>query len=383
MKPIARVEAMLAGEPVDRPPFCLYPAYNLDWLGGEVLHRAMEAFVERVEPDVVALPYVYSYSLPANLSLDRLTDLAGIEAVHGRHGDWSHQVDALRSLCGQYFGKRWVAAVVPSAYKQLEHLIGGELLREGIEQQSGFLFQALDRLNQSLCSLIRTAVDQGAQMVVVEETGASHEWMSPKLYRERLLPGLEAQAEAAGRARFVLQLQGRRLFWEELKLQQPSWGLGWPLAAGPGLVRGATRWPGFLWGGLDPTDWSQASSAWLRGGVRQQLSDFPERPIILATPGPLGPLRLDQWEALAHGLRRLPSPERLRETPEEMEERRAARPPRPVKRREEREAPQAQWLEAPKPPKGVRTRLHEKVLPKEPSSSVDADQWPGEDPRRS
>lgn len=294
-------------------------------------------------------------------------------------------MDALRALCRQFFGKRWVAAVVPSAWKQLERLVGPELIREGIEQNSGFLFQALDRLNQSLCALTRTAVDQGANLVVVEESGASHEWMSPKLYRERLLPGLEAQAEAAGKARFVVQFQGRRLFWEELKLQHPEWGMGWPLSSGPGLVRGATRWPGFLWGGLDPTGWVEASSAWLRGGVRQQLSDFPERPMILATPGPLGPLRLDQWEALAHGLRRLPSPERLRETPEQIEERRAARPPRPTRRRDEgpgREASEPQWLEAPKPPKGARTRLHERVLPKDSSTSVDADQWPGEPPHR-
>lgn len=364
MKPILRVETMLAGEPVDRAPFCLYPQYDLDLLAGDVLASAVEAFVERYEPDVVAVPRCFDYTMPPNLSLDRASDLARFELVHGRHGDWGHQQDAIRRVCRTFFGKRWVAAVVPSAWTQLHRLAGGRFLQEALRENSGFLWQALDVLTRSLCAFNRQAIESGVNMILVEETGASHEVMEPVLYRDKVLPLLQQQLSSTGKVLSVAQFLGRRLYWDECPLQCS--GIGWPIEAGPGFARGAKRIQGFAWGGLDTTLWADASSAWLRGSLRQQLTDLPTTPFILAPPTGISKIRPDQLEALAFGLRRLPSPERLRETPEEMEARRAATPPKPRKHKEEREPFVPILREAPKPAKGARTRLHGKSSPEEP-----------------
>lgn len=360
---------MLAGELVDRAPFCLYPHYDLDLLDGEVMTRAIEAFVEQYEPDIVAVPRCFEYTLPPNLSLDRPSNLADLQEVHGRHGAWSQQQDAIRSLCRSFFGKRWVAAVVPSAWTQLEQLTGKRFLQEALRDQGGFVWSALDRLNRSLCAFIRQAVESGIQLLIVEETGASHEVMDVPLYRQRVLPLLQQQVESAGKVLSITQYLGRRLFWDECR--PVCGGLGWPLEAGPSFARGARKFEGIAWGGLDPGEWSEASSAWLRGSLRQKLTELPETPFILAAPSGLRRLRPDQMEALCHGLRRLPSPERLRETPAEMEARRAAEPPRPRKRKEAREPVAPVRLEAPKPPKGAKIRLHGKSSPEAPSSPTD------------
>lgn len=366
MKPIQRVEQMLAGEPVDRPPFCIYPRYDLELLGGEVLARAVQVFVEAYEPDVVAVPPCFGYTVSEKLSLDRPSDLAGLEAVHGRHGAWSDQQDAIRATCRAFFGKRPVVAIVPSAYRQLEKLAGGKLTREAFAEGPGFFANALEALNKSLVSFVKLAVEAGVQGVVIEESGASHEYWTPAQYKEQVLPSLEAQIRACKPAWSVVQFLGRRVFWEDLKLD--SDGLGWPVAAGPNLARGAMRWKGFVWGGLDPSSWPEASRAWLRGSLAQQLGEITGRPLILATPTGLADLRPDQMDALAYGLRRLPSVERLRETPAEREARRAATPPRPRKHREDREPVAPKLLEPPKPAMGARTRLHAKPTPEEPLS---------------
>jgi hypothetical protein len=366
LKPLERVETVLRGEAADRPPFCLYPAYDLELLGGDVLAQAVQAFVEATETDVVAVPACFGYTLDANVSLDRPDDLAKITAVHGRHGAWSQQQDAIRTICRAYFGKRPVVAVVPSPFLQLQKLAGQRLTLEALSEKPGFFSQAIESLGKSLTAFIKAAVEAGVQGIILEETGASHEVMELATYRERLLPSLLALIEACKPAWSVVQFLGRRIFWEELKL--PSQGLGWPVAAGPNLARGAMRWHGFVWGGLDPESWSDASTAWLRGSLRQQLGEITPRPLILTTPGGLRGLSLDRIQALAHGLRRLPSVERLRETPADLEARRAAAPPRPRKHKEEHERPAPPLREAPAPLPGARTRLHAKQSPEEPLS---------------
>lgn len=367
MKPIERVEKTLQGEAADRPPFCLYPHYDLDLLSGEILTQAVQTFVDRFEPDVVVVPACFGYTMPTKLSLDRTSDLAHLEVVHGRHGDWSQQQDAIRATCRSFFGKRPVVAVVPSAFRQLQRLAGLRLSQEALNEGGGFLMQALESLNKSLIAFIKMAVEAGLSGVLIEESAASHELMAPAVYREKLLPLLKSQILAAKPAWAAVQFLGRRIFWEDLKLDGECEGIGWPVAAGPNLARGAMRWKGFVWGGLDPTPWADASSAWLRGSLLQVLnSEMTPRPCILAPHCGLTGLRLDQIEALANALRRLPSLERLRETPAQLDERRAARPARPDKRREEREPVAPPLLSPPKPPIGARTRLHAKPTPEEP-----------------
>lgn len=366
LKPLERIERVLKGEPVDRPAFCLYPSYDLELLGGDVLAQAVQAFVERTETDVVAVPACFGYTLDSNVSLDRPADLAKIGPVHGRHGSWSQQQDAIRSTCRAFFGKRPVVAVVPSPFQQLQKLAGHKLTQEALQEGTGFFGQAIESLTRSLASFIRVAVEAGVQGIILEETGASHELMELATYKEKLLPSLLSLIEACKPSWSVVQFLGRRIFWEELKL--PSQGLGWPVAAGPNLARGAMRWPGFVWGGLDPEGWNDASTAWLRGSLRQQMGEITTRPLILTTPGGLKGLSLDRLEALAFGLRRLPSAERLRETQADVEARRAAAPPRPRKHKEEYERPVPQLREAPKPLPGARTRLQAKATPEEPLS---------------
>lgn len=366
LKPLERVETVLRGEAADRPPFCLYPAYDLELLGGDVLAQAVQAFVEATETDVVAVPACFGYTLDSNVSLDRPDDLVKITAVHARHGAWSQQQDAIRTTCRAYFGKRPVVAVVPSPFLQLQKLAGQRLTAEALSDKPGFFGQAIENLSKSLISFIKAAVEAGVQGIIIEETGASHELMELGVYKERLLPSLLGLIEACKPAWSVVQFLGRRIFWEELKL--PSQGLGWPVAAGPNLGRGAMRWHGFVWGGLDPEGWNDASTAWLRGSLRQHLGEITTRPLILTTPGGLRGLSLDRIQALAHGLRRLPSVERLRETPADLEARRAATPPRPRRNTEERERPAPVVREAPAPLPGARTRLHAKQSPEEPLS---------------
>ncbi len=367
LKPFERIERVLKGEPVDRPAFCLYPSYDLELLGGDVLAQAVQAFVERTETDVVAVPACFGYTLDSNVSLDRPADLAKIGPVHGRHGSWSQQQDAIRSTCRAFFGKRPVVAVVPSPFQQLQKLAGLKLTQEALNEGTGFFGQAIDSLTKSLASFIRVAVEAGVQGIILEETGASHELMELAVYKEKLLPSLLSLIEVCKPSWSVVQFLGRRIFWEELKL--PSQGLGWPVAAGPNLARGAMRWSGFVWGGLDPEGWNDASTAWLRGSLRNQMGEITTRPLILTTPGGLKGLSLDRLEALAFGLRRLPSAERLRETQADVEARRAAMPPRPRKPKEEYERPEPPpRREAPTPLPGARTRLHAKPTPEEPLS---------------
>lgn len=375
MKPLERVQAVLQGESVDRLPFCLYPHYDLEILGGDVLAQTVAAFVERTETDVVVVPSCFQYTPDHNLSLDRPTDLGKLEVVHGRHGDWSHQQDAIRTTCVRFFGKRPVVAAVPSAFLQLERLAGKRLVREAMQESPGFFGQALQTLNQSLCAFIKMAVETGVSGILVEEPAASHELMTPAVYKEKLFPLLQSQLQAAKPAWTVVQFQGKRLFWEDLTGISCE-GLGWPITSGPNLVKGALRWRGFTWGGLDPTPWADASVAWLRGSLPQKLSEIPARPLLLAPPCGLSGLRLDQVEALARGLRRLPSPERLRETPAERDARRAATPPKPRTHKEAREPFVPPVRSAPQPEKGARTRLHGKSTPAEPLSPPDTDLLP-------
>jgi hypothetical protein len=361
---------MLQGDPVDRAPFCLYPHFDQELLNGDTLAALVEAFVEKVEPDVVAVPWTYNYTLPSGASLDRPGDLNQISAVHGRHGAWSQQLDAIRRVCLAFHGKRPVVSVVPSAFRQLERLSSIKLINESLRESPGFLFGALEQLNRSLIAFIKEAVKIGVSGIVVEESAATHELWSPAQYKEKALPLLQAQVGASQPAWTAVQFVGRRLFWEELG-ELRCQGLGWPVASGPGLIRGAQRWKGFVWGGLDPAAWPESSRATLRGGLVQTMKDFPATPVILAPPAGLSGLRPDQLEALGLALRRMPSPEMLRETLEQREERLAALPKRPQKRKEAREPFVPVQLEAPKPAKGARTRLRGQAQPAEPSAPTD------------
>ena len=363
MKPAERVAAMLAGESVDRAPFCLYPEAPSSLLDGETLSRLVETFVDATNTDLVAVPYGYDYTLEENVSLDRPSNLAGIVPVHARHGNWSHQLDAIRRVCRTFFGKRPVVGMVPSAWTQLQRLTPSAVLEEA--RSTGFFQDALESLNRSLIALMRGMLEIGVSGIVVFDSGATHEGWTPADYKKRLLPLLNAQLEATGSSAWsAVQFTGRRLFWETLTGELSCRGLGWPIPAGPGLGRGAARWKGFVWGGLDEESWTDQSMAFLRGSLRGQMKDIPGTPLILAAAGPVpNRLRAEQLDALAHSLRSLPAPERLRETPEQLKARRAAMPPRPRKVKEPFERPEIIVRPAPLPVPGAKTRLHGTARP--------------------
>lgn len=285
MDRVERLQAALAGERVDRPPFSFWYHFGLQHMPGEAVAAAHLAFARRFEPDFLKVMNDYPFPAPDLLSIDRPTDWGNLADLHGKEGGWGQQLHALETLVKALKKKTWIVETVYSPWSVLCRLGTRELVIQTAREHPGFLRHALETVTRSQVNYVRHAMATGIQGIYFAVTDARHDRLSPAEYREWCAPYDKQVLEAASGAPFnILHIHGSRIHFSELS-DYPVTAVTWShFHTGPGLARGLAEWGKPVLGGLDETSLHRQTPGSLRHYFQQHAEELWLPRLILA-PG--------------------------------------------------------------------------------------------------
>ena len=239
MNRVERLQAALAGERVDRPPFSFWHPFGLQHMPGEAVAAAHITFARRFEPDFLKVMNDYPYPIPELLSLDRPGDWASLSVLNGKEAGWGHQLQALEMVVKALKGRTWVVDTVYSPWTILSRLGSRDLVLRTARENPGFLRHALDVVSKSLANYVRHAMGTGIQGIYFGVSEARHGRLTPEEYQEWCAPYDRVVLEAAAAAPFnILHLHGSRVRFDVVA-GYPAQALSWShFHTGPGLARG-------------------------------------------------------------------------------------------------------------------------------------------------
>ncbi len=306
-----RVLRALAGEEIDKRPFTFWHPFGLSHMKAESLSTVAISFAAAYGMDLLRLPTVRDFPLPAQTSLDRPIDLTSFEPVAAHAGFWAERLEALKTLTRLAEGRIAIFEAVPDPMTALAWVCPPDVLATAERSHPSFLEKALSLVTESLRGYVKALLTETKIDGLVFEIGsASYEQREPSDFSTHIKPHLELlvrEVREIGEAPIWLQLTGRRTYVEPLLDLEPTL-LSWShLAHGPALDKLPRRQRVPLAGGIDETAIQQASYQ----EIRRQVEEARDMPVALLCPGDalpadLAPTRLQALSTFLKKRDRLP-----------------------------------------------------------------------------
>ncbi len=264
-----RLQAALAGTPVDRLPVAFWRHWPIDDQDPEALARATLEYQRRFDWDFIKVTPSHTYSVD---------DYGAKHAYRGRVvGDRDHTERVVKCL-EDWDRIRPLDVGAPALARQLRCLrtvvegrepgtpviqtlfdpitmarfLADDVYVVHLRREPERVRRALQALAQTAAAMARAAIAEGADGIFLSTMGASYDVMSPEEYRGFGRPGDLAVLEAAhGGWLNILHAHGQHPMVSEVA-DYPVHGLSWhDRAAGPSLAEAARVFPGALVAGVE------------------------------------------------------------------------------------------------------------------------------------
>lgn len=291
LTPRERVDRVLAGKPVDRPPFSLWHHFGLEKQGPRAHAEATLKFHRDYGADVVKVMSDFAYpkpSKPWELTEDK--------------NPFAPQLEALRIINQGIEKKAHFVETIFNPWNVAEKLSSKEEVQRLKRDQPQKLLDALNVIARSEANHARLAVQAGASGIFLAIANADPSVLSRDDYERFSAPFDRIVLNAVPAAPLnILHLHGSKIHFA-------SFERGWPAAAINYSVKGTgvplsemrSRYTGVLMGGIDEVDYrtlpvstlkDQYQSAARQAGPKFILSPGCSVPNE-ATPSELGKLKL-------------------------------------------------------------------------------------------
>lgn len=228
MTPRSRVDAALAGKPVDRPPFSLWYHFGLESKGPEAHARATLSFEERFGTDLVKVMSDFPYPKPPGNWWEARPVASPFEP----------QLKALRIIRDGLGGRKHFIETIFNPWNVAEKLSSKDEVARMMREQPQRLIDALEAIAKSEASHARKAVETGASGIFLAIANAQDGIMTPAEYKRFSEPFDRMVLDAVRSAPLnVLHLHGDKLYpepfltsWPAAVIQYSSHGTGKPIA---------------------------------------------------------------------------------------------------------------------------------------------------------
>lgn len=275
MLPRERVDAALAGKPVDRPPFTLWYHFGLESKGPEAHARATLSFHERFGTDLVKVMSDFPYPKPAGNWWEARPVASPFEA----------QLKALAMVRDGLAKQKHFVETIFNPWNVAEKLSSKEDVVRLMREQPQRLLDALSSIARSEANHARKAVETGASGIFLAIANAQHGILTPAEYAKFSEPFDRIVLDAVRNAPMnILHLHGDKLYvepflkrWPATVIQYSTHGTGIPIAD----LR--KRYAGVLMGGIDERSFRTLSKAALRDQI--QTARAAAGPKFILAPG--------------------------------------------------------------------------------------------------
>jgi uroporphyrinogen decarboxylase len=279
-----RIEALLAGEKPDCPPFTFWHHFRLEKQPGKIHADATLDFYRRFDLDLLKVmsDFPYPSSVPGR-TIESNEDWAALKVLDNPYPE---QIKALQIINREIGDEAYFVETIFQPWRVAEKISSKEIVRNLLKENPTLLRQALLHIAGSLSNHAKLALKTGAAGIFLANTAADEVVMSAKEYREIVKDSdLLVLKATTKRAKLnVLHIHGSHPHWNDL-LNFPVKIVNYSMReTGIEMAKVATDFKGVLMGGIDEVGVAKANLAALQKEVNATCERVPSHRLILA-PG--------------------------------------------------------------------------------------------------
>jgi uroporphyrinogen decarboxylase len=283
---IERVQATLAGEPVDRPPFCIWYHFGNQHASPEWTARAHLEFFAFYDLDLLKVMNDYDYPLPEGMDVMATPgDLECLTRLDMTRTPMGRQLQAIELIAKALRGTALLVDTVFNAWNTLRRNLVKEAMEPLMANHPQALEAALQVVNDNLIQYALATLEHGAAGIFLS-VPASAEILTPEQYARFMRPfDLQLLQAVRGKGEcHILHAHGEKVYLDQL-LDYPVHALSWAdLNGGPSIAEARGRTPLTLVAGLDHVRFPDLSAALIRAQVKSARAQAGNTRFVLA-PG--------------------------------------------------------------------------------------------------
>lgn len=313
-----RIQAALAGQPVDRVPVAFWRHWPGDDQNAETLSLVTLDFQHRYDLDFIKLPvsstytgadYGVKHEYQGRLMGDRsylervvkkVEDWGRIKPLDVRKGTYGWHLEALRSVIKQKEPETPIIVTMFNPLSIAAYLAGDEIFMTHIRSCPERIQPAIDALTETSARFARAVIDEGADGIFLSTRFASYEVLAENEYLRFGRPGDLSVLKAASGGWFnVLHLHGPQPMLARLA-DYPVQAVNWHDRTTPvNLIEAGKLFRGALMGGIEQYNLLHFGS---RGEVEAQVHDAIKQMSslrLIVTPGCTFPIDVPHSNLMA------------------------------------------------------------------------------------
>jgi len=283
---LERVQAALAGRPVDRAPFTVWYHFGNQHAPAERTAQVHLEFFDHYDLDLLKLMNDYDYPMPAGMEvIATAADLGKLEPFDPARTPLGTQLQTVELVAGALRDRALFVDTVFNAWNTVKRNLVREAMPALMTEQPKALEAALAVVNDNLIRYAQASLARGAAGIFYSVPATAESLTLPQ-YERFMRPFDLAFLEAIkGRgACHVLHAHGERLYFDRL-IDYPVQALSWAdLSGGPSIAEARRRTRFTLMAGLDHVRFVESSAGLVRGQVARALAAGGPSAFIL-TPG--------------------------------------------------------------------------------------------------
>ncbi len=285
MNKIERVDNVLSGKQVDRPPISLWYHFGIQHGDGQQFARVTLEFFDYYDFDFLKVMNDYYYPTPEGLdSVSSQKDLLRFRRFDVETSIWKEQFRALEIINRDLESKAYFIDTVFDPWQCIRRSLAAENIKDLMAHEPDALLDALDIITQNLIAYCKISLRLGASGIFLSVPAAG-EFVTRDQFLKFVKPFSMRVFEAIadlGRMN-TAHIHGEDLFFEDV-LDFPVdiynwWDRG---PQGPSLQSVKEKISGCVMGGIDHKIVTTKSSAFLKNHVREGIKLGGSRRFFLA-----------------------------------------------------------------------------------------------------
>lgn len=272
MDKIERVDLVLSGMDVDRPPLSLWYHFGVQHGRGERFARLALDYFGYYDFDFLKVMNDYFYPMPEGLSAVRTReDLEKIIPFDVDDSPWSEQFQALEHISSALSGKAYFIDTVFDPWHTLKRALAGENIIHLMENEPDATLSALDVIAGNLIAYAKRSLEIGSAGIFLSIPAGS-ELISREHFLTFVKPFARKLLEAVSGigAMNTAHIHGDEIYLEDCS-DLPAHVFNWwdRGPTGPSLSAVKGRIKGCVMGGIDHGILSRSTRAFIKNHVRE------------------------------------------------------------------------------------------------------------------
>jgi len=269
---IGRVEQVLKGKEVDRPPLSLWYHFGVQHGGGERFARLAVDCFRHYRFDFLKVMNDYFYPMPEGIEAVRtVSDLKRLDRFEVETSPWKEQLRALEVIASELTGEALFLDTVFDPWQTLRRSLAGEHLDRLMEEEPDAVLSALDVIAENLSGYCRRSIAAGSAGIFLS-IAADKEWIDREPF-VRFVKPFAARVLASVRGKAILNtahIHGDDLWFDDC-IDLPADAFNWWDRGpnGPSLAAVKEKIPGCVMGGIDHRIVTRRTGPFLKEHVRE------------------------------------------------------------------------------------------------------------------